>query len=353
MIMWLLAIAGIFVCYFVSRNKKNPRKFFLISAGIVIVLIFGSRLRMSGDEGAYIGVYEAYANYSFSEFVDLMWGERDFGFYLTFWTMSHIVPWAQFPIYFITAVFVAVTFRFIYKNTNGTVIPVLVMLSFGIFSFHMAAYRQCFAMCLCILAYEFAKKRGARGIIPYAVLMFIAAYMHISSVIFIPVYFLIRIKRNAGGGIVWLLSLLTAALTATGLMTFASEILEDDDLTDKLEFSTLGLIIQMIIMAVPFILAFLQLYNAKSLSGVQHVLLILVSLGMLFLLFKYVYYTYERISYYYSFFVIGAFSNAIDNLNHKKGEKNFVLPVKVIVILLLATLAIWRIPGDFSFFFLR
>lgn len=355
MIMWLLAIAGVFCCYFVSQNKKNPRKFFLISAGIVIVLIFGSRYFYNGftDEITYNYLYQGYSGLSFREFIDLMWGERDFGFYLTYWTMSHIIPWSQFPIYFITAAFVAITFRFIYKNTNGTIIPVLLFLAFGIFSFYMAAYRQCFAMCLCILAYEFAKKRGARGIIPYAILMFIAAYMHISSVMFIPVYFLIRIKRNAGGGIVWLLSLLTAALTATGLMTFASEILEDDDLTDMLEFSTLGLVIQVVIMMVPFVLAFFRMYDTKKLAGVQHVLLIFVSIGIVLLLYKYVYYTYERVSYYYSFFVIGAFSNAIDNLNHKRGDKNFVPIIKGVVILLLVFLAVWRIPGEFSFFFLR
>ncbi len=355
MIMWLLAIAGIFVCYFISQKKKNPRKFFLISAGIVIVLIFGSRYFINGftDEITYNYLYQGYRELSFGEFVDIRLGERDFGFYLTFWAMSHIIPWAQFPIYFITAAFVAVTFRFIYKNTNGTVIPVLVMLAFGIFSFHMAAYRQCFAMCLCILAYEFAKKRGVKGLIPYALLMFVAAFMHISSVIFIPVYFLIRIKRGGGGGIVWIISLASAALAATGIMTFASEILEDDDLVDKLEFSTLGLLIQMVIMAVPFILSLLRLYDTKRLAGVQWVLLILVSLGMVFLLFKYVYFTYERVSYYYSFFVIGAFSNAINNLNEKRGDRNFVLPVKIVVVLLLVFLTVWRIPGDFTFFFLR
>ena len=62
------------------------------------------------------------------------------------------------------------------------------------------------------------------------------------------------------------------------------------------------------------------------------------------------YYTYERISYYYSFFAIGAFSNAIVNLKHRKGEKNFVLPIQMIVVVLFVALTIWRIPGDFKFF---
>lgn len=353
MIMWLLAIAGVFACYFISEKKKNPRKFFLISAGIVIVLIFGSRYFVNGftDESAYNYVYQGYSNLSFSDFINLMWGERDFGFYLTYWLMSHIVPWSQFPIYFITALFVFATFRFIYKNTNGTLIPVMTMFGFGIFSFYMAAYRQCFAMCLCIFAFEFAKKKGLRGLLPYAALMLLASTMHISSIIFIPVYFLVRIKNNGVGYAMWAGAIVTILLASTAIMTFASELLEDDDLIDRLEFSSTGLLIQMIIMAVPFVVAFFRLSALGDRARLQYTLMVLVSAGMMFLGFKFVFYTYERISYYYSFFVIGAFSNAICNLNHKKGEKNFVMPIQIVVVLLLFALTIVRIPGDFTFFF--
>ena len=352
MIMWLLAIVGTFACYFISEKQKNPRKFFLISAGIIIVLIFGSRYFINGftDEITYNYLYQAYSGISFSELLELQWGERDFGFYLVYWFMSHIVPWAQFPIYFITALFVFATFRFIYKNTNGTLIPVLTMFAFGIFSFYMAAYRQCFAMCLCIFAFEFAKKKGWRGLIPYAALMFLAYTVHISSIIFIPVYFLIRIKNDGAGYAMWAGALVTILLASTAIMTFASEILEDDDLIDRLDFSTTGLIIQMFIMAVPLVVAFLKLSRLGGMERLQYSLLLLVSAGMMFLGFKFVFYTYERISYYYSFFVIGAFSNAICNLNYKKGEKNFVMPIQMVVVLLLFALTFVRMPGEFIFF---
>ncbi len=355
MIMWLLAIAGIFACYFISEKQKNPRKFFLISAGIVIVLIFGSRYFINGftDEITYNYLYQSYSKMSFSGLINIRWGERDFGFYLVYWLMSHIVPWAQFPIYFITALFVFATFRFIYKNTNGTLIPVLVMFAFGTFSFHMAAYRQCFAMCLCIFAFEFAKKKGLSGLVPYAALMYLASTMHISSIIFIPVYFLIRIKNNGMGYTMWAGAIATILLTSSAIMTFAAELLEDEGYLDKLKFSTTGLLIQMFIMAVPLVIAFLKLSELGGMDRLQFSLLILVSAGMMFLGFKFVFYTYERISYYYSFFVIGAFSNAICNLNYKKGEKNFVMPIQMVVVLLLFALTFVRMPGDFVFFWQR
>lgn len=352
MLMWLLTLAGIFICYFISEKKKNPRKFFLISAGIVIVLILGSRHFINGftDEITYNYLYQGYSKLSFGEFLNLQWGERDFGFYLTYWCMAHIIPWAQFPIYFITALFVGVTFRFIYKNTNATLIPVLLMFSFGTFSFYMAAYRQCFAMCVCLIAFEFAKKRGWRGLLPYAALMFLAATMHISSVIFIPVYFLLRIKENGAGFAIWAAALIAIILTANTLMVYAAEILESDGYLDTLEFSATGLVIQMFIMLVPFAFSLVKITNMGNLSRLQHSLLILTSVGMMFLGFKFMYYTYERVSYYYSIFAIGSFSNAVTNITHKKGEKNFVLPLQIVIIGLLAVLALWRTTSNINFF---
>ena len=352
MLMWLLTLAGVFACYFISEKQKNPRKFFLISAGILIVLIMGSRYFINGftDEITYNYLYQGYSKLSFSELISLQWGERDFGFYFTYWCMSHLIPWAQFPIYFITASFIAVTFRFIYKNTNATLVPVLLMFAFGIFAFHMAAYRQSFAMCICILAFEFAKKRGLRGLLPYAALMFLATTMHISSVFFIPVYIFIRINDNNTGRAWWLISLVIIAVVCSGIMLFAAEILEEEDLLEVLSFSTTGLFIQMILMSAAFIIGFLKLADLGGRKRLQHSLVLLTTVGMLFLGLKFMYYTYERVSYYYSFFVICAFSNAVCNLNHKKGEKNFVLPVQIIVVLLLSVLTLWRIPGEFSFF---
>ena len=352
MLMWLLALAGIFACYFISEKQKNPRKFFLVSAGIVIVLILGSRYFINGftDEIAYNQLYQGYSNISFEELLHQRWNERDFGFYLTYWVMAQIVPWSQFPIYFITALFIFVTFRFIYKNTNATLIPVLLMFAFGIFSFYMAAYRQCFAMCICILAFEFAKKRGIRGLLPYAILVYIATTFHASALVFIPVYFFLRIKRNGIGYFAWVTSVLVTAFAGDVMMRYVADVFEKDTYLDTAVFSATGLYIQMVLLAVPFIISFLGLAEDKNLSTIQHAFLVIISIGAIFLLYKFIYPTYERVSYYYSFFIIAAFSNSVVNLKQRKGEKNYVLPAQMIVAVILIVLMLWRMPDDLVFF---
>ena len=352
MLMCLLTLAGIFICYFISEKKKNPRKFFLISSGIIIVLILGSRYFINGftDEVTYNYLYQRFGRLDFDAFLNAYWGERDFGFYLTYWLMANIIPWSQFPIYFITALLVAVTFRFIYKNTNSALIPVLVMFAFGAFSFYMAAYRQCFAMCLCLIAFEFAKKRGLRGLLPYAALMFLASTLHISSLMFAPVYLLMRIKRNVVGYIAWPVCVFITAASANAIIIYAAEILEKDGYLDSAVFSPLGLYIQMVLLAVPILVFLLKLAKYNKLSNLQYSLLILISVGAIFLLYKFVYPTYERVSYYYSLFIIAAFSNSIVNLKQKKGEINYILPLEITVSVLLVVLWLWRTPSDLVFF---
>ena len=352
MTMWLLGMAALFVCYFLSVNTKNPRKTFFVTAGILLVLIWGSRYFINSftDEISYNYLYGGYTDLPFSMLLEIQYGERDFGFYLVYWCMANVIPWSQFPIYFITAAFIGVTFRFAYKNTEGTLIPALLMFSFGTFAFYMAAYRQCFAMCICLCAFECAKKRGLRGLIPYALLMTAAVFMHISAIIFIPVYFILRIRYSGGGNVVWLLAAIGIMLSASAIMTFASEWLEEDGMLDRMEFSATGLMIQMVLMAVPIVIYVLSLSSYGRLAGVQHAILILTSIGMLFLAFKFMYYTYERVSYYYSFFVIGAFSNAITGLKESKGRLKYKAPLVLAVVLLLAALAYVRMPNNTIFF---
>ena len=74
---------------------------------------------------------------------------------------------------------------------------------------------------------------------------------------------------------------------------------------------------------------------------------------MLFLGFKFMYYTYERVSYYYSFFVIGAFSNAISGIKEKRGGIKYKEPIIIVAVLLLVALAYIRVPTNTLFFWQR
>ena len=252
MIMWTLTIVGILGCYFGTKKSKNSRKTFLLLAGIIIVLLMGSRYFINGftDEITYNYKYQGYRNFSFEKLKHELDENRDWGFSLFYWSLAKIFPWEQFPIYFITAFFITASFRFIYYNLEEPLIPVLLILSFDVFTFYMAAYRQCFAMCFCLFAFEFAKKKK---FFSYILLCLIAVSMHVSAYIFIPVYWLIKIKGNASWKI-WAFVAIGMIFVAKALMEYVAKFYEREDYVTTKEFSRLGFFIQILIMIVPIIL---------------------------------------------------------------------------------------------------
>ena len=144
--------------------------------------------------------------------------------------------------------------------------------------------------------------------------------------------------------------MMVTAFAGDVMMRYVADVFEKDAYLDTAVFSATGLYIQMVLLAVPFIISFLGLAENKKFSTIQYTFLVLISIGVVFLLYKFIYPTYERVSYYYSFFIIAAFSNSVVNLKQRKGEKNYVLPAQMIIAVLLIVLMLWRMPDDLVFF---
>ena len=344
----LLTIASVFFSYFVSMKSANRKKAFLVLSGIFIVLIMGSRYFINGftDEVSYNYEYQGLRELGFNAFITKYSDVRDFGFYLVYWVLARVFPFKQFPIYFITALFVFAAFRFIYKNSKDPLMSVLLVFGFGIFSFYMAGYRQCFAMCFCLFAFEYAKKRK---FFPYLILWLLAFWFHASAIIFLPVYWLTKLKNDKNGKI-WIF-IITAILFATYslLIDYAAEWFGNDNYTQQKDFSLIGFLVQIVILVVPFILHGFGLCEKQNNSN-QFVLLALTLVGLCFYTLKLAYFSFERISYYYSFFLVASFPNTMSILRKRNERDKTVAVIKFIVCALFIALCIWRMPTDLSFF---
>lgn len=352
MLIWLLTLIGIVIIYLIVKDSKNNKKDFLVLSGIWITLILGSRYFINGftDEITYSDEYMAFSKLSFNDLLSQRWQERDFGFYIVYWSMSQLFPWRQFPIYFITGFFIFAAFRFIYRNSDYPFISVLLLFVIPGFSFYMAAYRQCFATCFCLFAFEYGKEKK---FFRYAIMMAIACSMHLSAVIFIPVYWLLKIKNNNIGRFLWVVGLVVVWVAENAIMSFASDV-AGRDYTQAQEFSLVGFAIQIIIMLAPFILDLLGIsYWHEGEKNKRLLGWILVSIGLLFYFSKLYNYSFERVSYYYSLFTIIALANTCARAVRNRGETLFINnSISVIITLLLIMLIIWRVPKDLSFFFL-
>ena len=342
--MWTLTIAGVLGSYFVTKRYKNSKKAFLLLAGILIVAIMGSRYFINSftDEITYNYKYQGYKDLSFKNLKKELVKDRDQGFSLFYWALAKMFPWDQFAIYFITAFFVTAAFRFIYYNLEDPLIPVLLIFAFGIFTFYMAAYRQCFSMCFCLFAFEFAKKKK---FFPYVLLWLIAVSMHVSAYIFLPVYWLIKLKDKTSWKL-WIFIVIGMIIVARGLMEYVEEFYDREDYVTTKEFSRLGFAIQIFIMMIPIILNNFGLCDKKR----SNILMWFMIIGLILYLLKLVYFSFERLSYYYTFFTVAVFSQSIHNLRKKDVYDSTVDNVKIVVCLFLILLSFWRMPAGLNFF---
>lgn len=347
MIFHVLLFVAIIGCYIISRRYKDSKKIFLITLGIAVVAIFGSRYFISvyPDEAAYNYLYTSFSEKSFGQFINEYNDVRDFGFYFVYWIMSRIVPWNQFPIYFITAFCVFSFFRFIYKYSDDEFLSVIIFFSFGIFSFYMAAYRQSFAMSVMLFAFDKTVERKPIG---FALLSAIAISMHISATVFLPVYYIMGISRDKNS--TWKrIGVLTAVAVLCGpVLERFSDVSDSESYTKQLEFSLLGFAIQIIIIAAPFILNIFKKNTNKSIDQMIFAIDTVLLSGLVLYLFKALYYSFERVSYYYTFSILAVFPSSVERLDDGSQSKKLI---KFLVIILLIGLYVWRSFGPGLRFF--
>ncbi len=345
MILWGTTIGLILLSYGVTRKYENSKKAFLWLSGIIIVLVLGSRYFINGfvDEITYNYQYQGYSKYSFEKILNIAKDDRDWGFTLFYWAIAKIVPYQQFPIYFITGFFIFSSFHFIYYNAADDLLAVLLIFALGIFSFYMAGYRQCFAMCFCLFAFEYAKKKK---LFSFLILCFIAITMHVSSFFFLLLYPLINIKNDKSSMIKYTIMLVTIVVLMIFLVTYASELFDRNYTEDK-QFSLIGFLIQIVIMLVPIMFYLLGLTEKHE---NDEIFFRLIVLGLIIYFLKLRFFSFERLSYYYTFFTVAAFGNTLTALRKNNNADETRGIIKIISCILLLALIVWRAPSGLEFF---
>jgi len=350
----ILTFAGIFIIYFIAAVRKNPdgKKKFLIMCGIWIVVIMGSRWCNSGfgDEVRYNYLYERFTNMPFYDFWPRYKSGKDIGFYFLYWLTAQVFPSNQIPIYLITGICVFSFFRFYYRNSEDPLVSVLLFFAFGMFSFYMAGYRQCCAMCVCLFALEAAKEKK---IYKYVLLLLLAFLLHRSSIIFVPVYFIMQFSRSTGGKAkVLLCSVLVLLFAAPLLEWFSGSVSEESYTSFAYSSSVIGFLINIVIMAVPVAFTFFPLCEfdpAKRSNQVRLVYILII--GAIYFCLRNTYWVFERVSYYYTFAVAAAYGNITESLVRNEKTQKFGVIMRVAsIILLLALYFTVRVNTEVVFF---
>ena len=334
-----------------QEDSKN-KKLFIIIVGVAIALIMGLRAPVgvgSRDTASYARLFEHMQNVdNFKDYADRSllsngWLFSEFGFYFTMWIISRFTASAQVFIFLTSSFMIFCVCRFIYKNSDDVSFSAIAFLTLGAFTFMMNGMRQSIAMCICLLGYEYVKKRK---FLPFLTTVLIAMLFHKTAFIFLAVYFLIYIKS--------IKSVILYFAVSTGFFAVASRFISfyDDitgeDYSEGVAFDSGG-ITTLLIYFLAIGLAILVFSKFKdqsdkncfyaSIIGAEFYIARFITIQIM-----------ERISYYFFFFIILLLPNAINKLNDRE-QRIAKLLVGIFAILVFA----YRLNGgafrNFRLFF--
>ena len=353
--MYILLSLTVFTVLFGSLIKRDISKdklVYLIIVGVAIALVMGLRAPVgigSRDTEIYARTFEYmqfvenFKNYAQNNLFDNGWIFSEVGFYFAMWIISRFTSNAQIFILLISSFMIFCVCRFIYKNSQDVTFSVLAFLTLGSFNFLMNGMRQSIAMCICLLAYEYVKKRK---LIPFLIVVFIAMLFHKTSFVFLVAYFFPYLKT--------IKSFILYFAASTGFFVFVSRFVSIyDDITgenysesdafDSGGITTLLVYCLAIGLAI-FVFIKLKDKSDKScfyatLTGAEVYITRFVTNQIM-----------ERVSYFFFFFIILLLPNTIEKLD--KRERTIV---KLLVGLLALSIFAYRLRGgaysNFHFYF--
>ena len=224
----LVAIMPLLVAFFypkVNDFPKRKRKY-LILCGIVLVLFIGLRSRYVGSEDSanyYRMMQRAISSESWSEYYSSDFVESGFQFFL--YVLSRVFKTPQIMFVVTAVIFVSCVFYCIYKNSENVVLSTIMYITLGIMQFELQGMRQAIAMSICMVAFEFVKKKK---LIPFALLMTLALQFHRTSIAFILIYFIALMPYRWWSMLLLVLGSSVVFAYTDSLMIFANDLFETD-----------------------------------------------------------------------------------------------------------------------------
>lgn len=335
----LVSVSPIIIKFLMGDVSKNKSKknIYLTICGLCIIFVMGLRSRLSGttDTKIYCDIFDRVRMYylSLGDYIASMQLENGFlfsevGFSIYVWALARIFSDAQWLLIVSAVIMTVCTLKFISKHSGDVTLSLVMFLCLGLFTFNMSGLRQCIAMSICLLAYDFIKEKK---FIPFVLILILAMSFHKSALIFGFSFLLIFIKPKLNHVLVFLTALALFIAFADDI-SFLYDSLTGEDYSGGESFDSGGYIT----IAIYLIIIVVTLLFNKNWNNSQLFLpLLLTVVGVSLYVIRYTsVQIYERISYYFYFYTILLLPSVISKFESKsKVVINAVVSILSIVLL--------------------
>lgn len=205
MYLWIVLLCSLLLipitryAFIVGNNrmneKKNGKNLYIMLFSMILIVLTGWRADSVGkDTVMYHQLYDIAKSTSSISDVFNLWQNRSIekGYIFIEFLLSRIMDFHSASLIFAIIAIVPVMIL-IFRYSENYWFSIFVYLAFGMYTFTFAGIRQSLAMGICCLAFMFAEKQE---FFKYFIAIILAASMHISALIFAPVYWLIRVKHT-------------------------------------------------------------------------------------------------------------------------------------------------------------
>lgn len=345
--MFIFSVSAIFVSglFFLRRKIKNGKLFFLLLSGIILCLYSGLRgHNLQPDIPRYVQSYQQYAKYSFREIIALYSSEiRDPSYYFTAWLFSRLFTDAQWWLAFVGAVYIVAVLLVVYKESENPLMSVLMIISLGYFSFILSGLRQCFAMSLISISYLYLKNKKP---IKFILLVLFASLFHLSSIVFLIMYPICRIKYGLLHIIAFIVLLVLFLGFQSTVRNLMSRFMGDSQYGGYLDSETTLNFSGFVVQVCMFV--FNLFYYLKLTKEDENAIILynMAFIGLSLQLFSSMIAEFFRLSYYFSFANILLVPLSIKTEPDKKTRDILT----VIISLLFIVYMFWDGVPEYSFF---
>lgn len=353
---WLLALPVWVILWSVLlspdlKSRKNAKAYMVICS-LALIFVLGLRSRYTGSMDTYMYslAFNSAKNYSdlyaFLEAKDVFDGFfllSEGGFHLYTWLAAQIFPEAQWFILLSAVIIVSSTASFIWNNSEDLTVSWIVFICLGSMTFAINGMRQALAMSICLLSYRYAKEKK---LFRFLLIVLIAILFHKSAVVFLLVYIMRNMKLDFKS-VAFLSVLVVAFLVFADRFAFLYDSMTGEDYAIAESFEGGGAVAVAI-----YVCAIIMLFVCSKRLKQRNVFvpLSLTVFGLVLYLARFTsVQIYERISYYFAYFLMLVFPSIFKDL-----KKEFYVLIKVCFFLAAIVLFAYRISkgafADFAMF---
>ncbi|MEI5907746.1 EpsG family protein [Bacillus spongiae] len=275
--------------------SNRPNKLFFLFALLPLIIVSGLR---SGIGDTYFYKH-AYMINDFT--VDFVLEQKDIGFaVLQMLLKNYVSEDPQIMVFTAALLTNTLIFLVFYKYSNKIELSAYVYITGGLFLVSMNGIRQLLAAAITFTATKYLIEGN---FFKYSLIIIIASLFHLSALILLPIYFLVRTKAWSKSTIILIFSALIIVIGFDQFSSLLFSAIQDTQYGHYKSFAEGGAnVIRVAVEMVPLGIAFLGRERLKEIMPHSNIIVNMALLGFVFMLISTQNWIFARFSFYFSLY---------------------------------------------------